>query len=489
MFSVCQEHVQRYPGLFPQHPLQHFQRDDDLLTMAYTTIGDLHHLPGAGAGGVGGGGGGGGGGGRPGYSMVEISSSDYVPSSSSSRRESRQGVLIGVTFVVECLLLVSVGVLEYFLRWTDIFPVRRQNFTCSDDSIACTSRDKELMSEFAFGGKVPDIVVYIVTFCVPPVMQIVMGEATLHTLSSNRQHRILRVADTFCAVPHVCRRLLRFLGVYLFGAISLMVFSDVTRNMIGRLRPDFLETCGVNLTLCSESTTLDDNACLNTDKMQMRHARTSFPSVQSALSTFAAVFISVYIHGAWRCHAVRITRVFLTLGVLLLAVLGGLSEYCTCVSHWTDVAAGWGAGLTMSLYLAVYVLNGFQDEVTEAEIQHMLRAFLGDGYWTYGDKSHLARPLDQHVPHTTLPRIPSMPEPPPHQSLPSSSSSSAPPTTSASSSLSSGSGGSRHHQQQQARQRQRPFTMFQRDLSESVEQHQQQRRQTSSSSQSGPSHM
>ncbi|KAL8586804.1 hypothetical protein ACOMHN_061317 [Nucella lapillus] len=207
-------------------------------------------------------------------------------------------------------------------------------------------------------------------------------------MSSTQQRRILRVVDTFCSVPHIIRRLLRFLGVFLFGAFALMVFSDVTSNLIGRLRPDFLEICDVNLSMCSPSSSLDDTACFNTNQMEMRYARTSFPSVHSALCAYAAVFIAVYIHGAWRCHAVRIARVFLALSCLLLAGVEGLSEYCACVSHWTDVAIGFAAGIAMALYLTVYVVNCFQDEVTQAEIQHMLQVFLDDVYWTYGVSQH-----------------------------------------------------------------------------------------------------
>ncbi|KAL8586806.1 hypothetical protein ACOMHN_061319 [Nucella lapillus] len=109
-----------------------------------------------------------------------FSYSDY-PSSSSSRHR-RQSLLIVMTFLVEVTLLVAVVVIEYYLRWTDVFPVRRQNFTCSDVNIACTSSDKELMSEFAFSGKVPDTVIYCLTFCAPPLLVGSMLESTGNAL-------------------------------------------------------------------------------------------------------------------------------------------------------------------------------------------------------------------------------------------------------------------------------------------------------------------
>ena len=64
-----------------------------------------------------------------------------------------------------------------------------------------------------------------------------------------------------------------FIGVFIFGGFAVMVIVDVTRKMTGRLRPDFLETCQVNSTLCSQSSSLDDSACLLRDKVLLQQAR------------------------------------------------------------------------------------------------------------------------------------------------------------------------------------------------------------------------
>ena len=62
-------------------------------------------------------------------------------------------------------------------------------------------------------------------------------------------------------------------GVFVFGGVALMVFVDVTRIVIGRLRPDFLETCRVNETMCTQFSSLNDSACFINDKMELRRAR------------------------------------------------------------------------------------------------------------------------------------------------------------------------------------------------------------------------
>nr|KAG5698317.1 hypothetical protein BaRGS_017019 [Batillaria attramentaria] len=327
----------------------------------------------------GGGGGGGSGGGRAGYAVSEISSSDY---GSSLQRGSRQGVLICVSFAIEFLLLVFVIVIEYFLRWTDVFPLRRQNFTCNDVDISCSSRDKELMADFAFDADVPDEAIYALSFCVPPFV-VLIGEIGLCTFSEGQQKSI-RLMNKHCSVPQVIRRMLRFLGVFLFGGFTLMVLVDVTKVMVGRLRPDFLDRCNVNLAMCtSPNVTLDDSACLNTHKMELRTARTSFPSLNAALTSYAAIFVAVYIHGAMRSHSVRILRPFLTLVFVMLAMLSGLAEYARCVSHWTDVVVGHAVGVVIAVYLTVGVLNQFQEHLTQTDVLHMLRVFMADAYYPY----------------------------------------------------------------------------------------------------------
>ena len=52
-----------------------------------------------------------------------------------------------------------------------------------------------------------------------------------------------------------------------------MVFTDVTKNFFGRLRPNFLEECNPNRTICGGSDSLfGDDICLN-NKESIRDAR------------------------------------------------------------------------------------------------------------------------------------------------------------------------------------------------------------------------
>lgn len=74
-------------------------------------------------------------------------------------------------------------------RWTDAFPLRRQNFSCSDPEISCSSHDQQLMADFAFGANVPDSVIYVLSFCVPGfvVSTLMLQSTSLQTLQVMRR--------------------------------------------------------------------------------------------------------------------------------------------------------------------------------------------------------------------------------------------------------------------------------------------------------------
>jgi len=66
-------------------------------------------------------------------------------------------------------------------------------------------------------------------------------------------------------------------GTFLVGMLTTMVFVDVTKVMVGRLRPVFLEVCEVNVTVClSTDQQCDaDDVCMQSDQGMLRWARYS----------------------------------------------------------------------------------------------------------------------------------------------------------------------------------------------------------------------
>jgi len=63
-------------------------------------------------------------------------------------------------------------------------------------------------------------------------------------------------------------------GTFLAGILTTMVFVDVTKLMVGRQRPVFLEVCDVNMTSCySDDQQCDaDDVCMQSDRGMLRWA-------------------------------------------------------------------------------------------------------------------------------------------------------------------------------------------------------------------------
>ncbi|CAH1773583.1 unnamed protein product [Owenia fusiformis] len=294
-------------------------------------------------------------------------------SSEDSSYKNRPNTFLLFAFVLEFLILLFVIVLEYFLRFTDVFPVRKVNFNCSDESISFSSADSSY-DDFAFNANIPSSVVMTLSFCVPPVV-IIIGELSVWAFNSQHQKGV-NIICNHCTLPQLVRRLLRFIGVFLFGALLTLVFTDVTKIMTGRLRPNFLEVCQPNQTMCRLMSSQTDATCTASNRDDIRNARLSFPSLHASVTSFSAIYLVIYIHGTITTHHVRIMQPFLSLTFVILSLLCGYSRVGRYQSHWTDVLAGFILGPLMALYLGVYVLNSFQERMSGKQLYTKLKYFM-----------------------------------------------------------------------------------------------------------------
>ncbi|ESP01242.1 hypothetical protein LOTGIDRAFT_157415 [Lottia gigantea] len=311
--------------------------------------------------------------------MADMSASTFSNNSTGFK-----SILFCATVLLEFIVLSTIILLEYFLRWTEVFPIRKASFSCYDPDLSCTSKDAELLSEFAFSAVVPPEAVYALSFSIPPFI-ILIGEIGFYTFTDEAQRTINIIKDQ-CSIPQLLRRLFRFIGVFIFGGFTLMVFVDIIKIMVGRLRPDFLEVCHIsNRSVCSSIFPGGEphgthDLCENPNRLELRQARTSFPSMNGALTAYAALFIGMYLHGAMRSHTVRIIRPFISFVFIMLALLSGLSEIGLCLSFWTDTVVGYCMGSSLAVYLAYVVLNNFQEHLQRDELLEILNSYIANSY-------------------------------------------------------------------------------------------------------------
>lgn len=304
-----------------------------------------------------------------------------MESISEASSSERVNVFVVFVFILELLVLIFVCVLEFFLRFTEVFPVRHVTFSCDDPSISYTTpQGTSSYEEFAYNAVVPFVLVISLCFCLPPFIMII-GEIALWAFTEERQ-KTVRILCRQCPMPQVIRRIIRYIGTFLFGLIVTMIFTDVIKIMVGRLRPNFLEICRPNLTMClsgdSRNQMFDDEICTSKDPKAVREGKLSFPSMHAAMTAFSAIYLAIYLHHTIRAHSVRVMRPFASLAFVMLSILCCLSRYGLNESHWEDVAFGFLLGAVLAIYMGVFSLNNFREHMRSRTLYTKLRHFLAE---------------------------------------------------------------------------------------------------------------
>ncbi|ELT90945.1 hypothetical protein CAPTEDRAFT_222391 [Capitella teleta] len=284
-------------------------------------------------------------------------------------------IFIVFVFILEVLVLVFVSVLEYFLRATDVFPVREIPFSCTDANIMYTGGSASY-DEFAYNADVSYNVIVPLCFCLPPFL-VFICEIALWAFSDEPQ-KTIRALCRDCRMSQVFRRMIRYIGTFLFGILITMIFVDVIKLFVGRLRPNFLEICKPDMSKCTDGYTNNVSICSERNTDVIRDARLSFPSLMSAMTAFSSCFMAIYLHHIIRAPSVRILRPFLGLGFVLLAVICGLARYGLNYNYWTDSLVGFVIGAVFAVYICIFVLNEFRERLSSQRLYQRLRSFMSD---------------------------------------------------------------------------------------------------------------
>ncbi|CAE1302743.1 unnamed protein product [Acanthosepion pharaonis] len=99
--------------------------------------------------------------------------------------------------------------LAYFLRWTNVFPMRRSNFSCLDPELSHSAKESPFL-DFAFQAEVSDEAIYSLSVCVPPFV-ILISEIGMWAFGTEPQ-RSISILCGACRVPQIIRRIFRFIG-------------------------------------------------------------------------------------------------------------------------------------------------------------------------------------------------------------------------------------------------------------------------------------
>jgi len=189
--------------------------------------------------------------------------------------------------------------------------------------------------------------------------------------------------------PLIIVELYRQFGYFILGALTTLLFTEMAKYTIGRLRPHFLTLCQPDYgkeKLCHDTwgypkfvTENEDDICLGLEKNggkttpEMLHqARLSFLSGHSSFSFYCATYLVVYLQARLTNfpnttrHVVRslyrilkIFKPFLQFGMITLALWISLTRISDYFHHPYDVITGAGVGIAFAVITLIVIADMF----------------------------------------------------------------------------------------------------------------------------------
>ncbi|XP_042895396.1 putative phosphatidate phosphatase isoform X2 [Parasteatoda tepidariorum] len=242
-----------------------------------------------------------------------------------------------------CIDVILLSIFASFLAlfYHYLTPYRR-GFFCDDESILYPKRQETISDQ-----KLWCISVLV------PVALIVLTEAYRYY----RKTDVTQDNDIYFLgwkVPFMYQRVYVYTGIFLFGIIMAELVANYMKILIGRFRPSFLVMCKPDFN-CSNAEYphfyVENFSCTNKDLDDEEDLRKSFPSGHSSVSTFAMLYVALYLQKRLEITTSFLVKPFIQLLLLMLAVFICFSRIRDYKHHWDDVAAGFILGFTICLVM------------------------------------------------------------------------------------------------------------------------------------------
>ncbi|CAF0930169.1 unnamed protein product [Adineta steineri] len=167
-------------------------------------------------------------------------------------------------------------------------------------------------------------------------------------------------------ISPIVRNLYMLTVTFAYGYLATWVLTEITKNFVGELRPDFIAICRPTYN-CSAVTSLYqydtylqdtvDYTCQNTDTSAVRDARRSFFSGHTSPVFYGFAFLIMYIHVAWSWRHLGIIGHLFQVGLAILACYIGYTRISDYRHHWWDVLVGAIVGSLVAFVTFKFILN------------------------------------------------------------------------------------------------------------------------------------
>ncbi|KAH9966584.1 phosphatidic acid phosphatase type 2/haloperoxidase [Russula dissimulans] len=223
------------------------------------------------------------------------------------------------SYAPDWILTITLALAFFLLDKIDGF---KREFSVSDTSLSHT---------FAVHERVPDLLLYVIAFLAPLVLQWLINLATIRTWWDAHNSALGLV-----------------LSLSLAGA-----FTQAIKVTVGRPRPDLLSRCNPDQGVVDPTFGLSTAAiCHQSDRQILNDGFRSFPSGHSSLSFAGLTFLSLYIAGKLHLFDTRghAPKAWISVLPLFGAALVAISRTMDYRHHWHDVLAGSFLGIVTAYF-------------------------------------------------------------------------------------------------------------------------------------------
>lgn len=209
----------------------------------------------------------------------------------------------------------------------------KRGFFCGDESLMMPYRDSTVRTK------------YLIMAMGLPMAVIVIVEMTRSTFNIQENSKLKLFNRDF---PDVALNVLKHIGYYLFGLAVTVITTDIGKQMLGRLRPHFMEVCQPIMsdgTNCSSSLNfnryIQDYTCGNekTSPHILKQMKLSFPSGHASLSVFISLFTTFYLQHRMNWAGSKFLKPILQLALILSALFTSLSRISDYKHHCESIYA------------------------------------------------------------------------------------------------------------------------------------------------------
>ena len=263
--------------------------------------------------------------------------------------------------IVFLLVLVSPMAYIYLMTATVYEPYHR-GFYCNDQSLKLPYKDHSVVST----------AMCVIIWALLAIFFIVLVETLRSLAETGRREKPIAQSST----PWLAVELYRQFGYFALGAVSCLLFTEMSKYTIGRLRPHFLTLCQPDYSdkVCMDGKyekyidLNEDDVCLGlvlnggtTTKKELHEARLSFLSGHASFRFCCATFLIVYLQSRLAnfpkgavCYVnctyrtLKISRPFIQFGLIILAAWISFTRISDYFHHPMDIVTGAVVGVVFA---------------------------------------------------------------------------------------------------------------------------------------------